>query len=129
MSPGVGELTTIVTVALELLVIVPRLHVIVPPPFAQVPRLFVMEMNCTPAGRILVKKTPVKGVRQLLLIVSVYVRLLPTTSGSAEARMLADKSADEKNFATKASANPPLKFVWNAPAVVSKSVESQNPEM
>src|SRR5437867_10938588 len=70
-SPGVGVLTIIVTVALALFVIVPRLHVITPDELAQVPRLLLREINCTPAGRIFVKNTPVKAVRQLLFTCSV----------------------------------------------------------
>src|SRR2546423_10709729 len=66
--PGFGVFTTTVTVALALLVMVPKLQLMTPEAFAQLPRVLVNDRNCTPAGRRFVRLTPVKVVRPLLLI-------------------------------------------------------------
>ena len=63
--------TTIVSVALELAGIVPRLPVRIPPFCAVVPCEDVAETNDTPAGRTFVTITPVALEGPLFAIVSV----------------------------------------------------------
>jgi hypothetical protein len=69
--PDVGAVTTIVTVALPALAIVPRLHVTVPALWLQVPWVAVADINTTPAGNVSVKLTPVAVLGPALLTLTV----------------------------------------------------------
>src|SRR5437763_1974077 len=85
MVPGVGGAwTTIVTVALAPLLMVPRLPVTVLPAVVTVPWLGVAETNVTPAGNVSVRVTPVAALGPLLATVTMYVRVCPARTGSGE---------------------------------------------
>jgi len=71
VPPDVGAVTTIVTVALPALAIVPRLHVTVPALWVQVPWVGVADTKPTPAGKVSVKLTPVATLGPALLTLTV----------------------------------------------------------
>src|SRR5438105_77554 len=91
-TPPIVGTTTMVTVAFVLPGTVPRLHVTTPADCVQLPCEVFAETNVTPGGRTFVTVTAVAVEGPTLVMLSAYVRLAPTATGSGESVMLIDRS-------------------------------------
>jgi len=94
--PAALGFTTMSIVAEDPFVIVPRLHVTVPPDSVQEPWLGVAETNVTVGGNVSVTSTSEAASGPLLMTASVYVRSLPVATRPGEAAIARDKSATRR---------------------------------
>jgi hypothetical protein len=85
--------TTIVTVAEAPEASVPRLHVTVAVP-EQEPTDGVADTKVTPAGSVSLTLTAAAALGPALAAVSVYVRFVPTVTGSGESVFVIERSAE-----------------------------------